>query len=265
MSLYLCLVYFGGIAMETYANLKTKYSIGLSDVDFTGTLKISALFKYFQELASAHADALGFGLDVVSANHNVTWVLVKIKVDIASLPKWNDEIEIETWPLKPKRFEFMRDYIVRDSEGNIIISAISDWVIMDITSRELRKSELIEFDMPDFKASRAIDQKLVKLRPFSEPEIAYKKTIRYSDIDINEHLTNSRYVDYIMDCFPCESHKAYRVKSIQVNFVNEALPGETINLYRDISSIDNNTLYIEGSKEESGSQIFSSVLEIVKR
>lgn len=251
--------------MEPYSNLKTNYTVGLSDVDFTGTLKISALFKYFQELASSHADVLGFGIDVISTKHNVTWVLVKIKVDIEKLPKWNDEIEIETWPLKPKRFEFMRDYIVRDSEGNVIIRAISDWVIMDISTRELKKAELIELQTSNYNDARAIDQRLAKLRPFGTPEPAYKKTIRYSDIDINEHLTNSRYVDYIMDCFPCESHKAYRVKSIQVNFVNEALPGETINLYRDISGLDSDSVYIEGSKEESGSQIFSSVIEIVKR
>ena len=158
--------------MEPQANYKTKYTIGISDVDFMETLKISALFKYFQELASAHADLLGFGIDLISSKHNVTWVLVKIKVDIDRLPKWNEEIEIETWPLKPKRFEFQRDYIVRDKAGNVIIRAISDWVIMDVTSRELKKAELIQINLSNYIENRAIEERLGKLKPFGTPELA---------------------------------------------------------------------------------------------
>jgi len=250
--------------MEPLPVLEQKYTIGISDVDFLQTLKISSLFGYFQEIASFHANNLGIGLDAISSKHNVTWVLVKIKVEIDQFPLWNDEIIIQTWPLKPKRFEFERNYIVKDSNGNVIIRAISSWVIMDLETRELQKAELIEVDYPNFIENKAIDGKLGKLKPFGEPKVVYKKTIGYSDIDMNGHLTNSKYIDYIMDCFPCEGHKKYKVRTIQVSYVNEALPGETITLSSDISSFDSNSIYIEGINNNGG-QIFSSITEIEPR
>lgn len=251
--------------MESLPIIDKKYAIGISDVDFLQTLKISSLFGYFQEIASYHANNLGIGLDVISSKHNVTWVLVKMKVEIDRFPMWNDEIIIETWPLKPKRFEFERNYIVRDSKGNILIKAISNWVIMDITTRELKKADLIETEYPTFLENKAIEGKLGKLKPFGEPKIAYKKTIGYSDIDMNGHLTNSKYIDYIMDCFSYENHKKYKVKSIQVSYVNEALPGETIVLNSDFAGFNSNFIYIEGINESNNSQIFSAELEIEQR
>lgn len=252
--------------MDSFTALRKKYIIGIGDVDFLQTLKISSLFNLFQEIAGVHADQLGFGIDIITANHGVTWVLVKIKVEIERLPLWNEEIEIETWPQRPKRFEFERDYIVRDTEGNILVRAISSWVIMDIKTRELRKTELIHVNYPDpVKEERAIDGKIGKLKPYCESELVYKKTVGYSDIDLNEHLNNSKYIDYIMDCFTCEEHKKYKAGSIQVSYVNEALPGETIALKRDINTENPKMLYIEGINDLDGRQIFSSLIEVEPR
>lgn len=251
--------------MEPVSIYKKQYIIGLSDVDFTKMLKLSTLFGYFQDIASLAVENLGIGINTLENIYSVAWVLMRIRVDITRNPTWNEEITVETWPQQPKKLEFERDYIVRDADGNVIIRAVSTWIIFDINTRELQKSERIAIDYPPFIKERAIDCKLGKLKPFGKLDIAYKKVIGYSDVDFNGHLNNSKYIDFIMDCFPVENHKQYGVKSIEVNYINEAMPGETLVLYRDISAVDSNRIYIEGVNEAGDKGVFKAQVEISAR
>ncbi|WAA13531.1 acyl-[acyl-carrier-protein] thioesterase [Fervidibacillus halotolerans] len=243
---------------------KKRFHVDLRDVDFMKQLKLSSLFSYFQEVASEAADSLGFGIDRLQKEFNVAWVLVRMRVEIIRNPNWNETITIETWPLEPNRLEFHRDFLVYDERGNILIRAISDWVIMDIDQRKLKRSEHIGIVYPEMIKERAIDKKLSRLKDFGNLQESYKKVIGYSDIDINGHLNNSNYVDYIMDCFPVEEHKKYKTKAIEVHFLHELLPGETLTLRRDVSAFNSHLVYIDGvnGREQT---VFKAQLEIENR
>lgn len=248
--------------MEIEWIYKKKYHIELSDVDFAKTLKLSALFNYFQDIASEAVENLGIGINTLEQKFGVAWILIRIRVDIVRNAVWNEDISIETWHQESRKLEFERDFIVRDSNGEIIASAVSSWVIVDIKTREIRKTDLLAFNYLQNIKERAIDCKLGKLKPFGQNEVVYKKVIGYSDIDFNGHINNSRYIDYVMDCFSIENHMNYGVKSIEINYINEALPGDIIVLNRDISALNSNLLYIEGVSEINNKILFKSQIEI---
>jgi acyl-ACP thioesterase len=86
--------------------------------------------------------------------------------------------------------------------------------------------------------------------------------VGYSDIDINEHLNNAKYIDYIMDCFSLKLHKKYNISSIQIDYLHEALPGEIIQLYTDTAGLKDNFVYIEGINENTSSTIFKAQITI---
>ncbi len=246
------------LLMESLSVYKKNYRVELSDIDFTKKLKLSALFEYFQDIASQHADKIGYGFDALMQKYGASWMLVRIRVDIIRNPEWNENILIETWPLEPGKIEFDRDFLVRDSRGNVIIRAVSTWIVVDMKTREVKRSSLIDIERPPVITERAIDCKLERLKGSGRLEIAYKKTVGYSDVDLNGHLNNSKYVDFIMDCFSLEEHRKYSVKTIEINYVNEILPGETLILYKDISALDSDSVYVEGVKETDGKPVFRS-------
>lgn len=243
---------------------RNNYIIGYRDVDFNKNLRLSALFGYFQDTASINVDKLGVGVDVLLEKYSVAWVLTKILVEISRIPAWNEKITVETWPQRPKKFEFDRDFRVYDEEGNVIVSAISNWVLLDVRTREIKKSEIISSDYPDldFNEKRALASRLRKLRDYGHLEQVYRKVIGYSDTDFNGHINNAKYIDYIMDCFSIESHKNHKVRSIQVNYIKEVFPGDALILYRDISKADSNLVYIEGIHESDQKPAFSAELII---
>ncbi len=254
----------GDLTMESTTLFKKNYHIDLRDVDLNKSLKLSSLFSFFQDIASLAAENLGYGINELGEKFGVAWILMRLRVDILRHPRLDEEITIETWPQVPKKLEFERDYIVRDRNGNIIIRAVSAWVIMDIHERKLKRTDVINIQYPSIMEERAIECKLGKIKDFGYLQNAYKKVIGYSDIDFNGHLNNSKYVDYIMDCFTVEEHQKYHVTSIEVNFKNEALPGDIIHLFKDTSNIQSNQIYIEGKKEETEKLVFKAQVTIKK-
>ena len=177
---------------------------------------MSTLFSYFQDTSSRNVDKLGIGVDALIENYSIIWVLTKMLVNINRIPSLNEKITIETWPHPPKKIEFQRDFLARDEKGNIVAAAISSWVLLDVNTREIKKSDILSTDYSHrtYVKERAIDNRLRKLKPFSQLETVYRKVIGYSDTDFNGHINNAKYIDYIMDCFPIEEHKIHTVKSI---------------------------------------------------
>ncbi|NLJ78444.1 MAG: hypothetical protein GX329_03705 [Tissierellia bacterium] len=107
-----------------------------------------------------------------------------------------------------------------------------------------------------------MDCRLGGLKPQNSPELSYRRRVGYSDIDINRHLNNCKYVDFMMDSFELEEHEKYHVKSIEVNYSKEALPGDTIAIYRELSQYPQGPIYIEGINERDDSLTFKSRIEI---
>lgn len=250
--------------MDPVSKYTKEYQVLVNDVDFTKKLKLSAAFNYFQEIAGLHADNLGIDFNTIEEEHGVAWVLIRMRVDMLRYPIWDEEIILETWPQIPKRFQFERDYYIKDIQGNIIAKAISMWVIVDVETREIKRSETIAIDYPKIIKERAIDCTLGKIRPSGQPKIAYRRVIGCSDIDMNGHLNNSKYIDFIMDCFTMEDLKNHSAKSIQICYMNESLPGDTITLYKYTGITDEGIIFIEGVNEKTNSKIFASQLHITQ-
>jgi len=251
--------------LGTEAVYKNTYTIGFSDVDFLKCLRCSKLFEYFQDTAGEAAERLGAGVGTLAGEYSVAWVLTRIRVEFTRIPVLNERITVATWPHPPGKLEFRRDFRVWDESGDVIIGAASTWVIIDTNTRELKRSDYIRMEYPDFIAEHALDSQPGKLRPSGKPEPVFRKVGGYSDVDFNGHINNSRYIDYIMDCFPVESHRQYMLKAIEVNYIKEVFPGDTLLLCREIPDDGDGTVYIEGLNEKDGKPCFKARLWIKPR
>ena len=248
--------------MKPVSLYSKNYKVEVNHIDFNGSLKLSSLFTYFQDIAGLHAENLGMGMETLYKKHDALWVLARIRVDIVRYPLWNEEITIDTWPQEPGKIEFTRDFLVKDGQGNILAKAVSTWVIIDIKTRRLKKTKSVYIGYPPIIKERAIHCRLGNLKPKGPLEMVYKRTVGYSDIDVNRHLNNSKYIDFIMDCFSLSDHEKYNIKSIEVNYSKEALPGDSITIYKDISQAYSNLIYIEGINEKDNSLTFKTQIEI---
>ncbi|QNU67749.1 acyl-ACP thioesterase [Ruminiclostridium herbifermentans] len=248
--------------MEPLYVFEKNYNVTYGDSDYYKRLKISSLFNFIQDVAGLHTKHMGIGIDDISKEHGLAWVIVRIMVDIIRIPIWNEEICIETWPATQKKVEFERDFCVKDKNGNILINVISSWVLMDIAKREIIKTDSTNIKHPPLIKERAINRRMTKLRPNGELIFVYNKKISYSDIDINGHMNNSKYIDFIADCFTMEKHCEYKVENLQVNYICEALAGDVINFYKDVSQLESGIVYVEGANTEKDKVYFKACIKV---
>ena len=73
-----------------------------------------------------------------------------------------------------------------------------------------------------------------------------QRTVRYSDIDLNGHLNNTKYIEYILDMKNSSFYKKKEIVSILINYEKELMDGDVVSLY----SNEENPEYIIGKVED---------------
>ncbi len=248
--------------MESLFKLSKHFWVAVGDVGFARRMKLSAIVNYFIGMSGRHTHDRGIGIQAIDQQHGVFWAITRMRVDVARYPLLDEEITIETWPQKPRKYEFDRDYLMRDAQGNIIARAASIWVILDIGTRRLKPTILLDTDYQETDSERALDCTLSKIRLPADLELACRREIGCSDIDMHEHLNSARYISLITDCFSIGQHRRYQVTSLQINFLGEVFPGDTVALYKLDNVDQSGKAFVRGVNEKDGSTVFTAELDI---
>jgi len=239
---------------------ETTIKIRAFDVDFSGKLKVNSVLDYLQDAASNDAERLSFGYsDFVSKG--LTWVLSWAKFEFKIYPEFMDEVKIQTWGKKQFKFYSMRDYLMYNSKDEIICKGTSAWLLLD--SKTLRPKILTQL-YPEFKmldAKDALQDLPQKIIPSAQTEIVYSTQIRYSDIDLNQHANNAKYIELMLDCFDQEFHKEHTIKSLTVSFNSETKFGDQIQLMKGIENEKSLTHYIEAKNLNNGKSVFQALAQ----
>ena len=126
--------------------------------------KAEAVLMSFQDVASRHAMFLGIDDFSLLEKDNAMWVVSKTKVKVNKLPLWNDEVAIRTWPMGAEGVRCNRCYqIIRN--GEVMINAITEWVIIDATTRTLRKVETTSYPNDiDWITEKSVDERFRRFK-----------------------------------------------------------------------------------------------------
>lgn len=194
------------------------------DVGASGYLEAPALMRHFQEIASRHADELGVGFQDLQKEQTF-WVLTHLQFEAERWPEMEEPISIETWPRNIQKLYTTRDFLVSDKNGNEIIKACSAWIMVDIIKkRPVRPA--VRLENIDFTTEKEALGNFPE--PFNcngEQHIKLNRKVVYSDLDINQHVNNTRYVEWMMDAIGFAPGK--KLKSLNIHFTNEFRYNET--------------------------------------
>lgn len=189
-------------------------------------LGIYALLNLLQDTAWTHASLLGHGYEETLAQ-KTAWVLTRQKVVMNNWPTWGEKLTVKTW-VRPLKGPFaVRDFEIL-SGNNVIGSSSTSWVLMNVETR----TAVLENLSLSFKARKDYqlnyDAGKVSITHTLEPRATFE--VRNSDLDMNEHVNNTRYVQWLLDSIPREWHKRYALLSYEVNFISETHSGDTIDI-----------------------------------
>ena len=220
------------------------------DVDMSSTLKPVSFLNYAQEAANIHADYIGVGFDSMQVTRK-GWVLSRMHVVFYRLPKWRDNINVQSWHKGASGLLFLRDFEVFDNASREkLISATTSWLVIDIDTRRLSKfPELVDSDDKCIKED-AMTEQAPKIAMPKEvvPECVAVRDVAYSDLDMMGHVNNVKYTEWAMNAIELDVTTTRHLKELVINFNSEVKPGDKVELYRHKDNAEDGALvyYIEG-------------------
>ena len=203
-----------------------KYYMRTSDFDRFGCVQPSAVLDLFQDVAGLHANALGCGYDDLIQKQMI-WVLVRVKFELIKSPVMFQQVTVKTWPLEPSRAGFRRDYLIEDEAGAVLVRGASEWVVVHSELRRMVPARDVYPEM-SFITETAVDEKLSKLREIKEDGQKFDLIPRFSDIDINGHVNNTKYANFVLNALSPE--KDERIKALQIDYRHEVREGVPLTL-----------------------------------
>ena len=199
------------------------YTAEISRCDLNGKVKPSALLEALQDTANEHCKHLGVDRSALS-DMGLLWVIFRIDVQIGRYPKLGEKLVVQTFTKGSRLHFYPRYYRILNEEGEAIVRGGAIWMLMDKASRCTITPEKSGIKLPD-AANCDIPVKL----SMSAKKIEGEKIIRdyypaYSDIDVNGHVNNTRYADWLCDMMGLELLQHKEIASISICYDHEIKP-----------------------------------------
>ena len=230
------------------------------DVDGKGVCKASALLGHLQEAATQAAEHGGFSREVITQEHGAFWMLTRVWYRLERPLRWEEELTIRTWHRGGRGASTYRDFDLFVN-GQPVGEAVSTWVLADAATHKLaRMGRITEFQGTD-GGPLCKERTLSRVRLPETMEHADSRAMHYSDTDVNGHVNNVRYVDFLCDALHMERLGSSRfVSSLQVGYLAECMAGETIELYTGQAG---GLWYVHGA-DQAGKSRFDGAVELAE-
>ncbi len=235
------------------------FSVRSYESDCTGRLRMASLFNYFQEIAGNHVVHLGIGYEVLK-DLGYVWVLSRARVRIRKLPAWGEGGVIRTWHVTTEGLMYIRDFRMTDRDGNVLLDAATGWLLVDTAAFRPHTADALPIPLPSNENGRTLNEQLKKLVPVRDMRPAYERNVHLSDLDVNNHVNNARYLEWLFDCYDDGFVRSHSPGFLQVNYVGETTLGDTVALSRGEDASSPDLHYIEAVSRRRGSRVVQAVV-----
>jgi len=226
--------------------------------DYNNRLKISSVFNFMQIAAGLNANELGFGYDQF-APKGYFWVLSRVILEWFGNVKFDEFIIVETWPSGVERLFATRDFKLYSSNKTLLGRAKTAWLVIDSKTGRPVSVEKIEFPSLNLTIAPAIEIIPGKI---TEPEhkisIGSRKVV-YSDIDVNHHVNNAKYMEYIFDALPPHLQGNEGGLKVQINYLKELKQDDNIEIFLSDPTGTESYYYIDANNQ-NGQKAFQCAL-----
>jgi acyl-ACP thioesterase len=205
------------------------YQIHSYEADVTARATASALLQFMQESAWNHAEHLELGYSHL-VKKNLAWVMARLSLHIKTLPKWHETITLNTFPSGRDKLFAYRDFRITSQKDDVLAIGTTTWLVIDINRRRPQRTDTY-FHINDWgEYERSYPGFAPKVDAFEAADSTTNRRVHYSHLDVNGHLNNVKYLDFVLDSFSPDFRAENDLVELDMNFTNEALLGDQIKI-----------------------------------
>ena len=217
---------------------KEEIYIGSNDINANLELRMSSLFRIMQEVIMHDTNDKGIGSKELMKS-DILWVITRVQVEIKRLPKYEETLTAITYAGKFMQMFYPRYFRLVDKNGNTVVNLSSIWAIIDKNSRR----PILKCPFQDKLFEEHFDDELPLPNKIEikDTSLIEKRIIHYSDVDLNNHLNNTRYIELIDDIHDSLFHKEHPTTKLTLNYLKEIKENSVV----EIKSNKENPEFVE--------------------
>jgi medium-chain acyl-[acyl-carrier-protein] hydrolase len=200
------------------------------ELDHRGAMPVWVMYRFLQEAAEMNAVDLGFDTETL-LNRSLTWMLARLQLRSTAPPEGRSRIIAETWPSGIESRFARRDFrLWLDGMETPFVHATSYWLLIDITrKRPVTVGNILgpEHVIP---IGHAVDVPFPPLQADGAPVLTVEFRVRRSDLDMNDHVNNVHYVEWLAEAVPEEVWREQRIAELDVEYKRAVQFGDTVRI-----------------------------------
>ena len=172
-----------------------KMKIPFDMADMNGHIKLPDVILLSLQVSGLQSIDLGISDKDMLEKYNLVWIITDYDIDVVRLPKFGEEM----------------------------MRMVATFVLMD---RDSRKVHAVE---PKIVApyEAEFSKKLIRGPKYPELKDSTSKDyhVRFYDLDMNGHVNNSKYLDWIFEVMGADFLMKHVPKKVHLKYVKEVRPG----------------------------------------
>lgn len=238
-----------------------EFEVHYYEVNFYQELTPPAFLNYLEETAIAHSEAVGYGVSRLK-EQGYGWVLSQWQIHFEQYPQLGEKIKIKTWPSHFERFYGYREFLVFDEQDKVIARANSLWIFLNLQKRRPARipQEICEAYsiFPEKVLSNPFPESISLQANPLEQGVQSEFIVRRSDIDTNDHVNNTKYLEWVLETVPEDVYRDYRMVSLEVIYKKECTFGQKVlALTQQMEGKDQDKLFLHQIRESDAGQDFA--------
>lgn len=208
--------------------------------DFSKRLFMGHLGNHLLNAADFHSRDRGFGMTYLNSVHK-TWVLSRLAIEMEEMPEQYSRFSVETWVESAMRYFTNRNFRIADAadDSHVYGYGRSIWAMIDTETRqpqnimEIRDGEISQW----LETEKPMPiGKLTRVKMDGEAKLVNTIDTHYNDVDVNGHINSIKYIEHVLDVFPLDMYKEFRLKRFDIAYVAESYYGDRLSFYREETS-----------------------------
>ena len=130
------------------------------------------------------------------------------------------------------RVAYPRSVVAYDQQGNELFRCVSLWVLMDTDTRAMLLPGKNGVSVPgSLRGNELPAPGSIMPKPLAQTS---SRTVCFTDLDRNNHMNNTRYLDWIDDLLPSAFHQQHPIREITLCYLSEARESEPLSCHWEL-------------------------------
>jgi len=209
--------------------LENEYTVKLSEIGKGNKATNKTILSYLEDIGGIHSNKAGYGIFEIEQTH-LSWILLGWRLQVIRRPKYAETIKIKTWSKGVIKLYTYREFEVYDEQGNLIIKASSEWVLLDTEKGKIVRiePELMAKYEPELDKSVFGIEEFDKIKEPDEYQFETQYAVRRADIDVNNHMHNLNYIELANEALPEDVYRGALFNDVKIIYKKEIKYGDIV-------------------------------------